>query len=135
MKRVAGVLLVDRGGAILLQHRDQYAPGDALKWGVPGGQIEAGESPLDAARRELLEESGLTTGALELFWHGVHSEVVESYIYCGATDAVQADVVLGEGLAMEFIPANEIARLDLAQYAGPVLREFLASAAYRKLSS
>ena len=135
MRRVAGVLLVDAAGAILLQHRDEHAPGDRLKWGLPGGQIEPGELPLEAARRELLEETGLTAGALSLYSHLVHTEgEVESYVYCGRTDARQEDVVLGEGLAMVFVAAHEVLGLDLAQYAGPVLREFLASAAYRDLA-
>jgi 8-oxo-dGTP diphosphatase len=135
MRCVAGVLLVDKSGAVLLQHRDEHAPGDALLWGLPGGQIEPGESTIAAARRELLEETGLTAGALSLYWHGLHTDGdVESWVYCGRTDARQEDVVLGEGLAMVFVPADQVLALDLTRYARPLLREFLASAAYRELA-
>ncbi len=34
-------------------------------WNAPGGKIEEGESPEEAARREVLEETGLSVGALE----------------------------------------------------------------------
>jgi ADP-ribose pyrophosphatase YjhB (NUDIX family) len=49
-------LLVERGRA---PARGQFA--------FPGGRLEAGESPEEAARRELFEETGLETGALKLF--------------------------------------------------------------------
>ncbi|WP_321789961.1 NUDIX domain-containing protein [Paraburkholderia sp. J94] len=53
----AGVV-VERGGAWLLGLRRSRWGFDT--WGFPGGKVEAGEDPLDAAARELLEETGLT---------------------------------------------------------------------------
>lgn len=54
-KRVAaGALLRDGDGRILLVE-PVYKP----TWELPGGVVEADEPPLDACRRELLEELGL----------------------------------------------------------------------------
>lgn len=50
----AGGCLFDEAGRVLLQKR-----GDSNKWGFPGGAIELGETPEDAAIRELKEETGL----------------------------------------------------------------------------
>lgn len=50
----AGVIIVDNEGRILLQHRS-----DNGDWGIPGGSMELGESFEEAARREVLEETGL----------------------------------------------------------------------------
>jgi 8-oxo-dGTP diphosphatase len=56
-----GVLLQDELGRVLLQKR-----GDDGLWGTPGGGLEPGEEFLTAARRELLEETGLTCPDLAL---------------------------------------------------------------------
>lgn len=39
----------------------------ARGWDVPGGHIEMGETPEEAMRREVYEETGVTLGAMRLF--------------------------------------------------------------------
>lgn len=56
---VPGVsILCHRNGEVLLIRRGK-AP-YAGYWSLPGGKVEAGESLLQAAHRELLEETGVT---------------------------------------------------------------------------
>lgn len=54
---VAAVVLSEKGELLVVKRRDP--PGEGL-WAVPGGVIEPGERILDAAKRELEEETGLT---------------------------------------------------------------------------
>lgn len=58
----AGVLAVVRRGSDFLLIRRANPP-DAGLWGFPGGRIEPGEPLLQAAERELQEETGLCAKA------------------------------------------------------------------------
>ncbi|AWE07186.1 DNA mismatch repair protein MutT [Lysinibacillus sp. 2017] len=54
------VAVVNEIGELLLQKRIDG------QWGVPGGFIELGESTEEAGRREVLEETGIELGKLDL---------------------------------------------------------------------
>lgn len=63
-RHAARVLLLDeRDRVLLFEGVDPHVP-DAPFWFTPGGGVEADESHEVAARRELAEETGLTTAEL-----------------------------------------------------------------------
>jgi 8-oxo-dGTP pyrophosphatase MutT (NUDIX family) len=129
---IACIFLVDRSGALLLQLRDDQAPYYPNVWGLPGGAVEPGETPLEAAGRELWEETSLRPSApLTLF---TRQELpaqsrVKNYFY-GPTTAAQSDVVLGEGDAMLFVPAEEVPARPFTPGSAEVIERFLLSREY-----
>src|SRR5205085_2221682 len=102
-RRVAGVILY-REGRVLLQHRDDDPairwPG---AWAIFGGHVETGETPEEAAQRELEEELGLRLdGDLSLVYHG-EDETRERFIYAAALPVPPEALTLSEGQGMALL--------------------------------
>lgn len=63
--RTCGALIQDNV-ILMVQHVEP----SRSYWTLPGGGIEAGESPAEAAMREVWEETGLRVRAMRLLWEG-----------------------------------------------------------------
>ena len=62
--RSVAVVVEDSRGRVLLLLRGPTDPWMPLRWNLPGGRIEQGESLTEAAMRETYEEAGLRVSAL-----------------------------------------------------------------------
>jgi 8-oxo-dGTP pyrophosphatase MutT (NUDIX family) len=74
----AGVVVDDPERGVLLLWRHRFTT-DTWGWEIPAGRVDRGETPAQAAAREVLEETGWRPGALE--------QLVSYHPHNGTSDA------------------------------------------------
>ena len=80
LRRSARVLLFDpRGDLLLIRFRAESEGRTVTFWVTPGGEIEPGEEPEEAAAREMYEELGLSLPLVG----PVHGESGGEYVHLG----------------------------------------------------
>jgi len=87
MRAGAFAVIFDERGRVLLCHRR-----DMDAWNLPGGRVEAGEAPWDAALREVREEVGVEANVIRLiglYWKPNTDELVFSF-ECGLLSGTPA---------------------------------------------
>ncbi len=119
---------VRNGGDILLMKRAAHKRVFPNQYNGVGGHIERDEDPLSGARREVLEETGLTIEQLEL--RAVYN------IDAGAVTGIILFVFIGDSLSREVVPnsegtlhwvaRDEVAKLDLVEDLPLLLPRILA---------
>jgi 8-oxo-dGTP diphosphatase len=113
---IAKTIICNPDGAMLVLRRhddDAHRPGG---WDLPGGQVEPGEDPMDAAIREAQEETSLQL-------HNLHPIHVTSRIHgnCQVVKTVfmtneytGTPILSHEHNAFKWLTANEFDRLTIS---------------------
>jgi 8-oxo-dGTP diphosphatase len=106
----AAVIIEDREDCVLLLLRGPTDPWMPLRWDLPGGKIEPGETSREAAVREAYEEAGLRVHALVPFMRvrGGRFEVFYTRSWSG-----QIRLLDGEHVSFAWVPRAEARDWDV----------------------
>jgi mutator protein MutT len=105
-----------RAAAVLLTRRAAALSSHGGQWALPGGRIDAGETPEAAALREMHEEVGLTPGAGEILGTLDDYETRSGFVitpvvvWGGAARSMQLNPA--EVASVHRIPVTEFLRAD-----------------------
>lgn len=124
--KLAACVIPERGGQVLLLQR-AIEPGLG-KWVMPGGFVDRGELPAEAARREAREEVGLDVDIGELL--GVFGTPGKPVIVVYLSAAIRGEAeALDESLAVRWVPGE---RIPWANLAFPSTRQSLGALARKR---
>jgi len=109
------IAVQDDEGRLLLVRQMREAAGEEL-WEIPAGKLEPGESPQEAARRELFEETGLRAKRLVPLGAiyptpGYSNELIHLFLAQGVAGRPQASSEVSE---VCFFAPGEVAELAQA---------------------
>lgn len=111
----AGLLAYDRArDAVLMQHRVSWSDhGDT--WGIPGGALHEGESPISGAIRESQEEAGVPDDSVAPRYTHVLDRGGWAYttVIAEVTREFEPEITDPESHALGWIPVDEVAGLTL----------------------
>jgi mutator protein MutT len=79
--KIASILLFNNKNKFLILKRSKNSKNNPSKWNLPGGHIDPGENPKEAAIRECEEEAGITPKNVKFL--GVFGKV---YIFIGESN-------------------------------------------------
>ncbi|MBT3316167.1 MAG: NUDIX hydrolase [Anaerolineae bacterium] len=124
------VLVLNSQNKLLMMKRS-----DSNMWGVPGGAMELGETTEETARRELLEETGLTADGLtlfdvfsgeELYYRYPSGEEVYNISIVYITRGTQGDINLldGEHYDFQYFELSKLPK-DISPPIKPILRKLV----------
>lgn len=112
---VADVVVKHADGTYLLMQRDPKKHLGLMWEATAGGSALLGESPLDCAKRELKEETGIESTIICEIGRLVHKEYQTLYVeYLCITDCSKNSIVLQQGETVDYkwVSSNELKQMS-----------------------
>jgi len=107
----ASAVVIDDRQRVLMIWRHRFIT-DQWGWEIPGGKIESGETPMEAAAREVLEETGWRPGPMRpLLYTQPSNGIIDSELHVGiaaGATPVGAPADEWEAEKIEWIPLVDI---------------------------
>lgn len=98
-------------------------------WDLIGGHIEKGELPIEALKREVMEEIEFRLKEYS-FWKKyvcVKGDVTPNvkYIFQGTIDKPIEEIPLNEGQYLRFVDEDELSQLNFANVMGTIMSDYI----------
>lgn len=133
MIQISQVILQNLDGKFLVYLRDNNPEIPFPNhWDLIGGHVEKRETPLDALKREMMEEIELSPSDLRTFSFWKKYVCVEGdvspnvkYIFQGVLTKPIEEIVLHEGQYLRYVSESELSELNFANIMSKILQDFV----------
>src|SRR5882724_1890722 len=109
------VIPITRDGYVVLIEQHRHGTNE-VTLEIPGGMVDAGESPVNAAGRELLEETGFSSRQIELLGRtrpnpAIQNNWLHSFVAWNCEFSQEPELDGSEHIAVRLVPLADISQL------------------------
>lgn len=116
----AATIVFNKQGNILILQRGHTAPWMPLRWNLPGGMVEAGENPLQGAKREAWEEARIKPKNMK-FVKVVKDDQYDLHIFTGEVDSDKVNLGDMENIKYAWIKPSDLDKYSFVPYTKEIL--------------
>ena len=125
LKDGASALIIHKNKVLLFLRDDTPTISYPNHWGLPGGGIDEGETPVEAIKRELVEEVSYSPEKLVLIGEKIYGPTHTAFLFISFVDDKESKFFKHAGLEgqdVRFFTREEILNLKVT----PVVRKYIS---------